>query len=84
MYLLDSEIVPGDVVMIYSNMDLDKLLPTDRLKTLVSKKPYSERWLVPTHSEAQKIVQKPTANSLYVIALEGLYNTRFTNIKIEE
>lgn len=84
VFLLDSEIIPGDVVMIYSNMDLDKLLPTDRLKNFVSKKPYAERWLMPTHSEAQKIIQSPTANSLYVIALEGLYNTRFTNIKIEE
>ena len=82
-YNLKSEIISGDVVMIHSGMNLETTLSTSRLKTLVAAKPYADRWLLPTHTEAQKIVQSPTANALIVIALEGIYNTRFSNENIQ-
>lgn len=81
-YNLKSEIVSGDVVMLYSNMDLDKSLPTDRLKQLIATYPYADSYLMPTHNEVRTIVQKSTANALYVIALENLYNTRFSKTKV--
>ena len=83
VYHFKTEIQPGDVIMIYSNMELGKTLPTAKLKSLVTSRPHTSRWLRPTHPEAQRLVQNPTANGLQVIALEALYQNWFTTTNLE-
>ena len=83
VYHFKTEIMPGDVVMIYSNMDLGKTIPTDKLKRLVESRPYTWRWLRPTHPEAQRIVKSASGNALQVIALEALYKNWFGSENVE-
>lgn len=83
-YLFSRQVLPGDVVMIYSNMDLDSTLPTDNLKKLVSTRPHTWNHFVPIHTEAQRIVKNPRANALHVIALEALYKNWFRTQSIGE
>lgn len=84
VYHFKTEILPGDVVMIYSNMDLGKRLSTAKLKSLVTSRPHTKRWLKPTHPEALRLVQNPSANGLQVIALEALYQNWFSSTSLEE
>lgn len=84
VYHFKSEIQPGDVVMIYSNMDLTKTIATSKLKSLVESRPSTQRWLRPTHTEAQRIVKSPEGNALQVIALEALYKNWFSSEKETE
>ena len=84
VYHFKTEILPGDVVMIYSNMDLGKSISTAKLKSLVTSRPHTSRWLKPTHPEAQRLVQNPSANGLHVIALEALYQNWFSTTSLEE
>ena len=83
-YLFSRQVLPGDVVMIYSNMDLDSTLPTDNLKNLVSTRPHTWNHFSPIHTEAQRIVKNPRTNALHVIALEALYKNWFSTQRIGE
>lgn len=71
-YLFDSEIVPGDMVMLYTNMDLSKSVSTQNLKTITGRHKYeTANWQNPTIQQAQQIAQQSTANALHVFALEN-------------
>ncbi len=83
-YLFSRQVLPGDVVMVFSNMELDSTLPTDNLKKLVSTRPHTWNHFVPIHTEAQRIVKNPRANALHVIALEALYKNGFSTQRIGE
>ena len=71
-FLLDSEIVEGDIVMIYSNLDLDKQISTKAIKSIIDKGIHNQpqRYQVSSYNLAKKMATAESASVIEVLSLE--------------